>query len=131
MVARGMPMEERIYRFVGPQQLWTGAKRFARSGRFGMANAGLRASAQLWSEDLGPKHPWVGSALGYLAWTDVKIGRLADAVTHYREALEIAGGVVEPNHARIETLRRDLGWAERALRGEDTEEPPGAPDRLG
>ena len=131
LVAPGIPFDERMFRLVGPQQLWTGAKRFVRRGRYGAASIGFRAAANLWSEELGSEHPHVGSAIAWLAWTEVKLGRLSDAVVHYRQALDIAVSYAGPIHPRAAMLREDLDWVMLALREEPRGRPPGPPDRHG
>ena len=131
-VAPGHPLtlQEIIKRYQGPQRLYTVGRRFARGGRWALAEILFEWAAQLWSENLGPRHAYVSTATAFEGWCLLQQGDLQGAASRYERALDIAKDLVGAEAPRAVQLEADLDWIRGRTTGLGVDDlPPGPPDR--
>jgi tetratricopeptide (TPR) repeat protein len=123
-------VQELIFRFQGPQRLYTEAKRYTKRQRWELAEILFDWSARLWAESLGPTHMFVGSARAYEGWCLLHQGQWSQAIEKYQTALSIAIEQVGHEGERSVQLASDLDWVRRrdGSRNE-VGSMPGRPDR--
>ena len=84
------------------------AERAASAGDLVSAEELLRDAAQLQQTELGPFHPDLANTLNNLAIIAERAGRLHDAETSYRRAVEIASASLPPDDAMVAASRQNL-----------------------
>jgi len=84
------------------------AERAASTGDLVSAEELLRDAAKLQQAELGPFHPDLANTLNNLAVITEKTGRLQDAETFYRRAVEIASTSLPPDDPMVTASRQNL-----------------------
>ena len=84
------------------------AERAASEGDLASAEELLRDAAQFQQAELGPFHPDLANTLNNLAVITEKAGRLHEAETFYRRAVEIASASLPPDDPMVAASRQNL-----------------------
>jgi hypothetical protein len=90
------------------QDLLAEAERAADAGDLVSAEELLSAAAQLQQAEMGPLHPDLANTLNNLAIIAEKAGRLNDAETFYRRAVEIASASLPADDSMVTASRQNL-----------------------
>ena len=125
-----LTLQEIIKRYQGPERLYSEGRRYARKGRWALAEILFEWAARLWSEYLGPRHSYVSTATAFEGWCLLQQGDLQGAASRYERALDIAKELVGPEAPRSVQLEADLNWILGRINGFGVDDlPPGPPDR--
>jgi Tetratricopeptide repeat/Protein of unknown function (DUF2914) len=93
---------------MGIRDLLAEAERAADAGDLVSAEELLRAAAELQRTELGPLHPDLANTLNNLAIIAEKTGRLRDAESFYRRAVEIASASLPADDSMVTASRQNL-----------------------
>jgi tetratricopeptide (TPR) repeat protein len=80
-------------------------------GRFEDAIADQRWALDRWTRELGPRHPFVASAMANLGISLLRLERIEEAIPLLRQAIEIHSEANGPHHRETGFLHDNLAYA--------------------
>ena len=83
----------------------------ARHGEYLKAVEAFKDAERLFRQRYGPKHNWVGQALAYRGWCYVKLGRVAEAIALYEQAIDVEESTPAGDGSWIRLLESHIAWA--------------------